>query len=119
MQERIYPNLGGERVTKKKPRTDALTELLGKLPGRSSGPEPEPEPEPEAPDRRALIVGGLGAAAWLPRLLPLAFAPPAEESDQAKQQRYLEEERRPARAPPARASGAASLAARSLRRATP
>ena len=93
MQERIYPNLGGERVTKKKPRRDALTELLGKLPGRSSGPEPEPEPEPEAPDRRALIVGGLGAAAWLPRLLPLAFAPPAEESDQAKQQRYLEEER--------------------------
>ena len=93
LQERIYPNLGGERVTKKKPRRDALTELLGKLPGRSSGPEPEPEPEPEAPDRRALIVGGLGAAAWLPRLLPLAFAPPAEESDQAKQQRYLEEER--------------------------
>ena len=47
LQERIYPNLGGERVTKKKPRSDALTELLGKLPGRSSGPEREPEPEPE------------------------------------------------------------------------
>jgi hypothetical protein len=62
--ERVWPNLGGERVTKRPPRKE-------RKPARGG-----PDDEPEAPDRRALIVGVLGTAVWLPRLVPVLLGKP-------------------------------------------